>query len=57
MIWKGTKISMMRGVIPSDPQRSIFILPMVRIKIAVKRIILFDMKLAASSRIALTLIK
>ena len=37
---------MMRGVIPSYPQRAVTILPVIRIKIAIKRTILLNLKQA-----------
>ena len=46
VVWKSAKIAMVRRIVPSNPQRSIYILPMVRIKIALKRVVLLDMKLA-----------
>ena len=46
MIREGAKISMMRGIIPSYPQRAITILPVIRIEIAIKRTILLNMKQA-----------
>ena len=44
MIRKSGKISMMRGVIPSYPQRAVTILPVIRIEIAIKRTILLNLK-------------
>jgi len=38
VIREGAKISMMRGVIPSYPQRAITILPVIRIEIAIKKL-------------------
>jgi hypothetical protein len=36
VIREGAKTSMMRGVIPSYPQRAVTILPVIRIEIAIK---------------------
>jgi len=44
VIRKSGKISMMRGVIPSYPQRAVTILPVIRIEIAIKRTILLNLK-------------
>ena len=44
MIREGAKISMMRGVIPSYPQRAITILPVIGIEIVIKRTILLNLK-------------
>jgi len=44
VIWEGAKISKMRGVIPSYPQRAITVLPVIRIEIAIKRTILLNLK-------------
>ena len=44
MIREGAKISMMRGVIPSYPQRAVTILPVIGIEIAIKRTILLNLK-------------
>ncbi len=44
MVGKCAKINMVRSVVPSYPQRSVLILPVVRIKIAIQRTVLFDMK-------------
>jgi hypothetical protein len=44
VIWEGAKISMMRGVIPSYPQRAITVMPVIRIEIAIKRTIFLNLK-------------
>jgi hypothetical protein len=50
VVGKCAKTIMMRSVIPSYSQRSVLILPVVRIKIGIKRTILFDMKQAIVSQ-------
>jgi hypothetical protein len=57
VVWKSAKIAMVRRIVPSNPQRSIYILPMVRVKIAVKRVVLLDVKLTIASKNCLYLDK
>lgn len=46
MIREGAKITMMRSVVPSYPQKPVFILPVIRIEETVKGKVLFNVKLA-----------